>query len=190
MALNKHQLEFRRRLKTDDADTMVRRYLIHGSSFALSDDLFFELKAEVASHFKVHTSNVIMVGSGKLGFSLAPTQRFRPFRDDSDIDLTIISEMLFDQIWSEVFRFSSSGAYWPDESKFKGYLFRGWIRPDQLPPARNFSIRNDWWEFFRELTNSGRYGRGHKINAGLFKNWHFFEAYQTKTFADCAATLK
>jgi predicted nucleotidyltransferase len=164
-------------------------HITFGDSYILDQDQHFELKAEVAEHFEIHPSEVLVVGSGKMGFSIARGKRYRPFCDESDIDVAIISDRLFDKIWEQVFEYWAEAGYWHQEDAFKKYLFRGWVRPDKLPPSDRFEIRRDWWEFFRELTRREAYGP-YKVAAGLYKSWHFFEAYQSICVKECRQDLE
>lgn len=170
-------------------DFMVKRHITFGDCFALKEDSYFNLKIEIAEHFKIHPNEVLMVGSGKLGFSIVRAKRYKPFDDSSDIDIAIISSPVFDAIWHDVYNYSLSGSFWPDERQFKEYLFRGWIRPDKLPPSRKFELSREWWEFFRNLTSKGAYGP-YKISAGLYRNWHFLETYLSICIGECAADLE
>ena len=160
-----------------------------GDCYVLKDDAYFDLKMEIADHFKVHPNEVLMVGSGKLGFSIVNSKRYRPFGDTSDIDMAIISPTRFDSIWHSVYEYSFSGGYWPDEKSFKEYLFRGWIRPDKLPPSKRFAVCEDWWDFFRGLTYRGSYGP-YKIAAGLYRSWDFLESYLGVCINECRSDLE
>jgi hypothetical protein len=180
---------FKADLLERNVSVVIRRYITFGNCFILNDDKYFELKSEIAENFKLHPSEVIIVGSGKLGFSIAAQKRYRSFGDTSDIDVAIISPQLFDQFWKEIFDYSNSGAFWADSEKFKKYLFKGWIRPDKLPNSPYFSLRKDWFEFFRNLTQSGKYG-SYKISAGLYKSWHFLEEYQSICVKECKQELE
>lgn len=167
---------------------VIRKHVIHGACHVLSQDQYFELKAEVAEHFDLHPSEVLIVGSAKLGFSIAPNKRYRPFSDESDIDVVLVSQHLFDRIWAAVFKYWKEGGYWDRHQEFKDYLFRGWIRPDKLPPSRIFSVGEDWWDFFRMITSSGRYG-DYKVSAALYKSWYFLESYQEICVQGCRQDL-
>lgn len=180
---------FKADLLQKTTSTVIRRYITFGNCFVLDDDKYFELKLEISEHFKLHPSEVIIVGSGKLGFSIANGKRYKPFGDTSDIDIAIISPQLFDQFWKEIFDYSNSGAFWTESEHFKKYLFKGWIRPDKLPNSPYFSLRKDWFEFFRTLTGNGRYG-SYKIAAGLYKSWHFLEEYQSICVKQCKQELE
>lgn len=164
---------------------MVRKYVIMGDCYKLNLDQYIDLKGEVAEHFKINPNEVVLVGSAKLGFSIAPKKRYTPFNEDkSDLDIAIISPQLFDRIWFQVFRYWSDGNRWPEWDQFTSYLFRGWIRPDKLPPSRRFEIRDDWWGYFKSLSQQGKYGP-YDMAAGLYKDWGFFEAYQSICIEKC-----
>jgi len=130
-----------------------------------------------------------MVGSGKLGFSIAHPKRYRSFAETSDLDVAIVSPNLFDRVWEEVFRTRGTFGYWPGESDFSAYLARGWIRPDKLPPARRFQIADDWWKFFDSLAATGNFGR-YKIRGGLYRDWIFLKGYQNLAVVGCKADLE
>ena len=179
--------------KTDllrlDTLTIVRKHLLFGDTYSLPSDQYFELRREVADGFEIHPSEVIMVGSGKIGFSIVPTKRYRPFSDTSDIDLALLAPILFDEIWDQVYEFDHQKNFWPQANQFKKYFFRGWIRPDLLPNSKLLPLGNRWFDFFRLLTNSRKYG-GIKISAALYKNWKFLESYQAICVNQCIEEIK
>ena len=156
---------------------MVQKYITHGDCYLLGEDAYFGLKAEVSAQFGVHPSEVLVVGSGKLGFSIVEGKRYRPFGDTSDIDIAIISPHLFDRIWTDVFDYWRERSFWPEAREFRDYLFRGWIRPDKLPPEGEFRFRKEWWGFFRQIESQREYGP-YKIRGAIWRSWHFLESYQ------------
>lgn len=172
----------------NDALAVVRRHVVTGDGFLLSDSDNYQLCAAVASRFDVHLTQVFVVGSAKLGFSIAPGKRFRLFGETSDIDITLVSKRLFDKVWKAVFRFRHEGGYWDKQREFSEFLFRGWMRPDLLPPESSFEFCREWWEFFRGLTSSGEYGP-YKLRAALYRDWEFFEAYHAKAVRQCAEAV-
>jgi hypothetical protein len=169
--------------------SIVRKHITFGDSYILDPDDYFDLKAEVAEHFEIHPSEVIVVGSGKLGFSIVNEKRYRHFGEGSDLDVAIISPDLFEKIWQSVYDYRNEVGYWARENEFKNYLFRGWIRPDMLPPSSKFSLCKDWWDFFRSLAVQRKYGP-YKIAAGLYRSWHFLENYQSICVMGCASGLE
>lgn len=163
---------------------IVRKHIILGEPFAISAAMFDSLRIDVGAHFNVHPTNVLMVGSGKLGFSIAPSKRYTPFGNDSDIDLAIISKEIYEEIWNEVFNYDNQVRDWPDRSRFAISHMKGWIRPDKLPMSHVFPRRREWWDFFEELTSSNKYGP-YKIRAGLFHSFSFLEAYHADSVILC-----
>jgi hypothetical protein len=182
------------RFKTDlqsmSVQEVVRRHITFGNCYALNDDQHYNLKHRISEHFSIHTTQVVVVGSGKLGFSIVNSKRYRPFHDASDIDVAIVSSAQFDELWKQVydFRYLSAGV-WPKEELFKKYLFRGWIRPDALPPTASFPTALEWWDLFRELTHSGDCGQ-YKLAAGLYKSWHFLEQYHMSSVRACKELME
>jgi hypothetical protein len=190
MAINEEDIQQRlRNFKIDltrlEISTIVQKHITHGGCFILAEEAYFELKNEIAKHFTIHPSEVLVVGSGKTGFSIAPHKRYTYFNDNSDIDLAIVSPSLFDKIWQAVYEFwGKNGDSGWNRKEFQNFLFQGWIRPDKLPNSRSFEIGKDWWEFFRGLTQQELYGP-YKVTAGLYKSWYFLENYQSLSVKMC-----
>lgn len=168
---------------------IVRRHVTLSAPHALTDAQHTSLRQQVAQHFGGHPNDVIVVGSAKLGFSLASEKRYRPFGDASDIDVAVVSDDVFDRIWQEVFEYAESGAIWPKKKQFVEYHFRGWIRPDLLPSSPVFTTAEDWWEFFRALERSGEFG-DLKIRAGLYRTQYFLERYQQIAVQECQEEVR
>lgn len=163
---------------------ILRKYILGAESQILSAEQHFQLKEQVCEHFRVDYNEVIMVGSGKLGFSIKPTRRFQAFNDDSDLDIAVVSPRLFETVWKEAYLFKKGGSYWPKADSFFKYLSEGWIRPDKLPRNEYFTFTSNWWDFFNALTQSGQYGP-YAIRAGLYHSNFFFEEYQKICIEQC-----
>src|SRR5690242_11166688 len=110
--------KFRSDLKSLSSIQIFRKYIIDGACHALVDDQHLRLKERVSDHFGVQYNDVILVGSGKLGFSIKPKRRFLPFNEDSDIDVAVVSTELFQKVWKEVYLYKKSKADWPKSSIF------------------------------------------------------------------------
>lgn len=179
---------FKADLSSLDDTQVVNKYYLSGSAFALTDDGHFKLRQTVATQFQVEYTDVFLVGSAKLGFSIKPSRRFQPFADKSDIDVVIVSRNLFERVWQEVYAFSNSGGYWPKMKTFKDYHFEGWIRPDKLPLEPSFIFTRTWWDFFEHLSGGGTFGP-YRIRGGLYYSRFFLEQYQHKCFEQCRAEI-
>jgi hypothetical protein len=161
------------------------------------------LRELIASNFEIELKSIIIVGSAKLGFTLRRKQKsedederpaFSPFSENSDIDVAIVSDALFDKIWKLSFEFwhgsgyAAAPGYWPKGKHFRNYIFRGWMRPDHLPSEGNFTYKESWFDFFRELT-SNRAAGDYRITAGLYREPYFLKSYQEIAINECKARM-
>ena len=163
---------------------IVRKYIISEECSSLSPKQYFDLRSEVADHFELCPNDVLVVGSAKLGFSIAPDTRYCLFHDKSDIDVVIVSSKLFDEVWEYVFSYNQDGGYWPKSDEFIGYLYNGWIRPDKLPRSPRFPFGKKWWSFFLGLKGNQKYGN-RTISGALYKSYLFLEYYQKDCVQQC-----
>ena len=158
---------YKRDLSTLSNTDIVRRHILQDECYCLTNTQHFKLKRAVSNEFGLHTTEVHVVGSAKLGFGIAPRKLYRHFSEESDVDVVIVSPQLFDEISKDVYEYWRTGGYWERQRDFEHYLFRGWIRPDKLPPSSAFQRASDWWDFFRRLTESGEFGP-YKITGALY----------------------
>lgn len=180
--------DFKKDLSTLTSLQIIRKYILTSECHILTAEQNYQLKEQVCEHLEVEYNDVIMVGSGKLGFSIKPTRRFEAFGDESDIDIAIVSTKLFEKVWNEAYLFKKSGADWPKASEFFRYLSGGWIRPDKLPRNQYFEFTSKWWDFFNGITTSGRYGP-YPIRAGLYHSNFFLQEYQKICVEQCKESL-
>ncbi|MFF6785507.1 hypothetical protein [Streptomyces sp. NPDC012510] len=183
--------QFKEKLSSESSDRrVVDANILHGSCFAIQDDVHYSLKEEIATEFslKVH-QDIFVVGSAKLGFSISPKKRYRLFGDTSDIDIAIVSHDLYERVWHETHEYMESGAYWHSRRDFEKYLAWGWIRPDKLPGGPTFKFTDTWWNFFRSLQQSRRYGP-YKIAAAVYHDMSFLAKYQMGAVAACRGDEK
>lgn len=166
---------------------IFRKYLVDDKCYILDETQQMKLKSSICDKFDVQYNNIIIVGSGKLGFSIKPNKRFIPFSESSDIDIAIVSPFLFEKIWKRVNEYVDDNTIYSNYENFCNYLSQnGWIRPDLLPMI---DIKNDWFDYFRVLTNSRDFSE-YKITAGLYYNYHFLESYQLKCIKQCKETIR
>lgn len=184
--------EYLARFKTDlaqlTAGEMFDRYVTPNDCKGLTGVDHGALRGRIADNFKVDLTSIIIVGSAKVGFTLVRKKprrdhperpMFSPFFEGSDVDVAIVSDRIFDEIWKECLLFwHSSGysdeyGYWQDHGiDFRRYHFRGWMRPDKLPTGGRFTYRNEWFDFFLKLT-SERAAGDYPIKAGVYREKFF-----------------
>lgn len=175
--------EFKRQVAKYSVKRVVQENLLSGKCHTMDDRIYHEMRSEVAMQWHLHPNEIILVGSGKLGFSIKDESRFKAFRSDSDYDIAIISSDLFDYFWRLAFRYTNNYYTWKRQDKFQSYMVSGWMRPDLLP-SEDFDERTCWNTFFDELSTKSEYGR-HLMKAGLYKSWEHLEAYQTICVTQC-----
>ena len=176
---------FQADLASHDTRRVVQMHITTGSCLAITPSQYAELRQRVADHFAVNaTTEVLVVGSAKIGFSVAPSQRWKVFDDASDVDVAIVSASLYRELWGELAAFERNGGQWLRRPDFLTYKLQGWIRPDLLPPSKDLALADQWFEFFRELTRDGVCG-DYKIAAGLYFDVDFLESYQERAVALC-----
>lgn len=197
-----HLLRFKADLLALPTSDLYRRYVAAEECVGLTDVDTLALRDRIADQFGIGREGVVIVGSAKLGFTVThkpargggPARpMFSPFSENSDVDVAIVSDALFDDIWKRCFRFwQESGygdGYWRSGSNFRDYLFRGWMRPDKLPSEGGFTYRSEWFDFFRTLTGDRAAG-DYKVTAGLYREEYFLEAYQHVALQRCASLTR
>jgi hypothetical protein len=79
---------FRADLRQKQVHELVQRHITSGECFTMVAEAYFDLRNRIANQFQIHFSGVVVVGSAKLGFSIAPDKRYRAFGETSDIGLS------------------------------------------------------------------------------------------------------
>lgn len=145
---------------------------------------------EVAVGLGVNPSEVIIVGSGRLGLSLTPGNNLRAFRDRSDIDVAIISATAFDRLWLGLLSaayprgraLTKVGGWLQDR---KNEVYTGWLSPsDVLLDATIFGpravpvldIRRQWFNVFKKASRLPP-RRHADISYRLYRSWEHAEFY-------------
>jgi hypothetical protein len=187
--ITKSRIEaFRGELTRWSSIEVVQRFVTTGEPTILSPQQYVELKQKIAARFSIHHTEIFVVGSAKLGFSIAPNKRWRAFTETSDVDVAIVSQQLYENIWHQVSFLLARDPFirWPRKGRFAEYQLHGWMRPDLLPNSPALPLADEWFEFFRELTSEGSCGP-YKISAGLYYDMHFLEQYQSRAVESCVA---
>lgn len=176
----------------------VQKFLFHGTPHVFNEreNDYFEFRTEIANKFDVGFHEVFIVGSAKLGFSF---HKKKDFDYDSDIDVVIVNEKLFEEFYSKI----SDYQYQLDKhhrtvnmkekelyNEFLQYLVKGWMRPDKLPISFQVGeLKRNWLDYFNSLSNGKSTVGNYKVRAGLFKNRTYLEKYYVSSVNNTRATL-
>lgn len=147
----------------------------------ISDDL----KSIVSQSLEISFNNIAIVGSSKVGCSLSPpsdqqSKLFRCFNDDSDIDIAIVSEKLFQKYWT-LFRRSYSEVNKRYYKYISRGIYRGYINENNLSVIDG--CRKEWNEkasISKKLLRSEMYIRP-EITYRLYRSWEDFEEYHLQS---------
>lgn len=142
-----------------------------------------------------------VIGSGRLGFSLAPDKHLKVFTDTSDIDVAVINETAFDGLWLQMLH----AAYPRPPVQMVGSLaevrntaYAGFFTPlsirldarilgDKVLPV--LQTRTRW---FNTLKDAARLAprRHEDISCRLYRTWAHAEFYHRHSLALLKAQLQ
>lgn len=76
--------------------------------------------------------------------------------------------------------------------KFLKYFSTGWMRPDLLPQntIEFKEIRENWDDFFKNISYGKSEVGNYKVKAGLFKNQYFAEKYYKQSISNLQKIIK
>jgi hypothetical protein len=173
--------DLKKELSRHNTSRVVNKFILSSTPvcFGGDIDLILELKETLSKLFNVHVKEIEIVGSAKLGVCLSSERYGKPFDQQSDIDLVIVSSELFDLAWHELLEFDFQYYKLTDEDRAfleESYqtIHRGFISPDRLPPKSQFGV--NWLTTFSELSRQSKFDY-REIRGRLFKNWWFAEKY-------------
>ncbi len=182
--------EIKEDLLKSDIKQFYMKHIVRSENWYLENVLLVTDIVKAVDDFKIIVSDamgisynsVMMVGSGKIGYSLSPKKNLKQFTVDptenekSDIDIAIISLPIFDKLWKE-FRKAynvTNKRYYKHISR---EIYRGYINEQNIKliePCRLF-----WKSLSCEATKKLKqkmYFR-HEINYRVYRSWEDFEEY-------------
>lgn len=152
--------DFKQLLATESHEVLVREHVFGGDPFAFDAWPYgwILLRKHLADALRVVDSDITLVGSGKLGFSLSPDTFGRQFSDESDVDVIVVSADRFDAAWRALLEW-----HFPRRNEYSGEMqvwarerrrdvFLGRFEPERLLPTG--SVFREPPEFIRDLSAS------------------------------------
>lgn len=176
--------EFEEMLLSQDVLDIVRNVIFKGVpfSFARQPDIYLQMVNQIAVGLSVSAGNVCVVGSARLGFSLAPERFGTPFGEHSDIDVFVVSPELFDKSWFNILAYRKTP--WArlkpptrkqlDAHREEHFVFRGWIYPNSISQA--LDIGENWMNTFNGLSTIPELS-DLDIKGRLYRTWNHAEIY-------------
>lgn len=181
--------------KTLKSDIIVQKHIIEDETYFFThirNGEEFDFKKDIASILGVHIRDVVIVGSGKLGFSLKPDKAdeglylFKEFDSakKSDLDVGVISSELFDKEMRNLYDFMGfHKSIWDTRSDFAKYTLKGRIAIRFLP--KSFKLTDE----IRNAVEKYKMKYGREINIEIYKSWHYFETYHRENIKNIQVNL-
>lgn len=165
----------------------------------LSWDTF---RQELVTRLGVSTTDIRVVGSGRLGISMKPGMNLTRFSDRSDIDVVIVNAELFDQLWLTLLNAAYPRP--PMIEKLGGWLkdrrnevYTGWITPLKIhldatiygsKAKQVLELRSRWFDALKQASrHSPR--RHEDVTGRLYRTWRHAELYHLDSLAALRKSL-
>lgn len=183
MNLEEFKEDFKQSCINLKPDEVVDRYLIEQPSYFFKEIVEgkeYEFKRDIAKLLKVHIRDIVIVGSGKLGFSMKPNREnpgFYPFLNfdynrQSDLDIAIVSSSLFDAQMKSLYDHTDFAKdSWSERNSLAKYILKGRLAIRFLPSEFKFTMS------VREVQAKYKKTYGREVNLEVYKSWYYFETY-------------
>lgn len=154
-------------------------------------------KSYIAGKFDLPFNNVAIVGSAKLGFSIAPDNNLSMFRvkdsseaKASDIDLVLVSSSYFNIFWEEYLNKNFSNCFIKDLTYVRKCIYRKFITFCGFDSSDN--KYNEWMQrtanYQKELQEE--FHIKHKVNYLIFESWEAAEKYYCNNLKQIQANIR
>jgi hypothetical protein len=164
------------RLAVEDPRRLIDHYLTHGTPYIFSTyDAYYDFLREISNRFEVHPRNLILRGSSKLGFSIAPKvgKVWSEVGEKSDLDLAIIDAPYYERIDQEVIRWEKNRAHWVSRRDAKEFADRQQDRLFNCCRIKDLP-RHLFPHHFHAMDDIARMehcGRRRDLNAFIYRDW-------------------
>jgi hypothetical protein len=169
--------------------------------FDLDPPKWDAFRMDLADRLDIDVADIRVVGSGRLGFSLAPQKDLRAFSDTSDIDVVVVNAERFDDLWCKILR----AAYprppvhmGPQLSSIRNGVYTGYLTPVDLSldvsiygqkarPA--LETRTKWFDTLKDAAKFPP-RRHEDIHGRLYRTWEHAEMYHLHGLAALKSSLE
>lgn len=199
MSIEEFKDEVRSITNDEQKTVFIQKFFFNGTPFVFKerDAEHYHFKKRIADNFGIGYNDINIVGSSRFGFS---PYKFTEFTYDSDIDVAICNETVFDRFFELICNYTYKirskeillrQSQYKKYIKFLKYFSLGWIRPDLLPhnTTEFKEIRDSWDEFFKQISYGNSEVGNYEVKAGLFKNQAYAERYYTQSIKELQLKL-
>lgn len=179
-------------LSAPSIESIVRLWLTEGIPFAFRECpvVYDVTRAWLGSRLRVCPKEITLLGSARLGFSLAPEPEYgRAFGSKSDLDLSIVSESLFQELsktfdrWHTEYRNGTVRPRHATEQRFweQNILFgvnnipRGFLDANKVPNLDRYplalKLNQAMWELTQKLESTPDAPKARKASVRVYRSW-------------------
>ncbi len=140
-----------------DREIFVRLWLSEGVPFSFRNcpALFEDLRGWLGNRLDVHPKEITLIGSGRIGFSLAGGIKYgKEFGDDSDLDFSVVSHSLFSLLTQSYYQYvddyysrrivpsgEKEAELWKENINVCGKnIRRGFLDVNKIPNRRSYPV--------------------------------------------------
>lgn len=176
--------EFQTFLRNRELNWIIDTQLFAGAPFysARCPEVHERIVRAIARGLQVPESDICVVGSARVGFSLSPYTFGQPFGPSSDIDIVVVSPRLFDPSWLDLAgkrrtrssKLSPETRAWLRKHREEHFVYNGWIVPAHVVEALEIGER--WLRTFNALSQITELN-GRPVSGRLYRTWDHARLY-------------
>lgn len=175
-------------------EVVARLWLSEGAPSAFHDCpvIYEDLRGWLSARLGIHAKEITLVGSARIGYSMAPDSFGKPFGKHSDLDLAIVSSRLFESLVSDFQLFSedyTAGVVNP-KSNYERHMWqsnlefgrrnirKGFFDARKIPNFDRYpvtqQINQAMWKLIKKLEATAAAPRVHHASARVYRDWSAF----------------
>jgi hypothetical protein len=157
---------------------------------------------EFVTRLQVSRSDIRVVGSARFGFSMKPDRNLKTFGDRSDVDVVVVNERLFDDLWHALLIAAYPRP--PVSNELGGWLkqrrnelYTGWLTPVEIrldPKIHGtktqsaLHLKTLWFNTLK-IASQHVPRRHEDVNGRLYRTWKHAELYHLHSIGALRQTL-
>ena len=176
--------EFVELLNTRSVDWIVDNHVFGGPNFYSfrKPQVYRQMMSAISIGLQVPPTDIHVIGSARIGFSLSPNKFGERFNQYSDIDICVVSNSLFDSSWIDILaneRHARTNLNPQTRQHLRNhreyhYVYNGWMYPGALVPVLRIGTR--WMRTFNGLSRIAELAT-RSISGRLYRTWDHARLY-------------
>ena len=176
---------FKRDLSTNSFEFVSSKWIFERIPYVFNDnyELFLNTKLKIAEGIKVDSCSIFFVGSSSVGFSLNPQKNMKPFDEDSDIDIAVVSHYYFDIAWRTIQDIDITSIPYSIQTSIKDHRERliYWETVALEKVLGYMPFAKEWLCVLEKLQQSGIF-HNRKVSFRLYRNHEALRRYHINNF--------